>query len=221
MQLGTTPLVHVLGVDPTRPDVVFMSSLAANPPAGDRLYRSTDGGMTWTEVLAPSGAIVDLAIARAGIVVATLGGGAFFSGDGGATFSPMAAAPQLACVGQGDDGELYGCGANWQPDFKAVAKSADGASWDKVFRFVELAGPVECAPGTPQHDTCGGLWPALQAQFGSTGASSCVPLYDDTPPRKPSTGGCCDAGDGAPGQLVALGLLAAACGLVILRRRPR
>lgn len=81
-----------------------------------------------------------------------------------------------------DDG---GCGANWQPDNKAIAKSTDGTAWTKVFRFVELAGPVECPTGTPRHDTCGAQWPSLQQQFGSTGPTAC-----NAPPPPKTTGGC-------------------------------
>ena len=52
-------------------------------------------------------------------------------------------APQLACLAQRPDGTLLGCGANWEPDYKAVARSVDnGATWEKVWRFVEIAGAV-------------------------------------------------------------------------------
>jgi len=219
---GSTPLVHVLGVDHDNPDVVFMSSAGANSPSGDRLYRSTDGGMTWTEVLATTGPILDLAIGQAAAtLVATLGGGSFQSSDGGATFAPMTSPPQLACVGRRADGEIYGCGANWQPDNKAIARSSDGMTWEKVFRFVELAGPVECPAGTPQHDTCGSQWPSLQQQFAATGPTACnAPTPDQTPPRK-SAGGCCDASDGSAGELAAMGVFAAIGGAAILRRRRR
>ena len=44
VQFGATPIVYARAVDPTNADVVYMSSLDANPPAGDRLSRSTDGG---------------------------------------------------------------------------------------------------------------------------------------------------------------------------------
>jgi hypothetical protein len=208
---GAMPLVYVLGVDPANPDLVLMSSLGASP-AGDRLYRSSDGGTSWTEVLSTGSPIVDLAVEQTGnVLVATLATGSFESTDRGASFSAMTGTPQLACVGQRGDGTVFGCGANWEPDFKAVARSSDGASWNKVFRFVELAGPLDCPAGSAEHDVCGGQWPALQQQFGSTG-----PIADVTPPRK--SGGCCDAGASAD-QLGALATLAALCGAALLRRR--
>jgi len=150
------------------------------------------------------------------------GGGAFQSNNAGASFDALANAPQLACIGQREDGELFACGANWQPDFKAVAKSADAVEWNKVFRFVELAGPLECAAGTPQADMCGSLWPMVQEQFGTTGPGTCgvVEPTHDTPPSKPS-GGCCGASNGSVGQLGATALLVALCGAHTLRRRRR
>jgi hypothetical protein len=220
VQYDSTPLVLVVGVHPTNPDIVYMFSVRANPPSGDRLYRSTDGGMTWTEALATAAPILDVTVTRAGAVfVATLGGGSYQSSDG-ASFAAMAEAPQLACVGQRGDGALFGCGANWEPDFKAVARSNDGAVWDKVFRFVELAGPLQCPAGTAQHEMCEGMWPALQQQFGATGptcSSSPEPDVDARQDvRPPRSGGCCDA---APGELGPTIALAALCGAALRRRR--
>jgi hypothetical protein len=242
VRFGSTPLVYALGIDRSNPDLVLMSSAGANPPSGDRLYRSIDGGMTWAEVLATPGTLLDLAVAPSGVIMVATLGGAFQSIDNGATFSPMIDAPQLACIGQRDDGEIYGCGANWEPDEKAVASSRDGRTWDKAFRFADLAGPIECPADSPQHLQCDGMWPAVQVQFGATGPTSCGghPLYDDTPPPdatppsdatvsppadvappliKPQPGGCCDTASASSGQLGALGLLAAVCGAVLLRRR--
>ena len=218
---GTTPLVYVVGVDRANPDIVLMSSAGANPPGGDRLYRSLDGGMTWTDVLATTGPILDVAAAQTGnILVATLGG-SYQSSSDGAEFSPMTSSPQLACVGQRDDGAIFGCGANWEPDFKAVARSADGVCWDKTFRFVELAGPVECAAGTPQHDMCEALWPMVQEQFGTTGSGACGGSAAPSVCAPPAKSGCCDASDASLGELATMGALAALCCARTLRRRRR
>jgi photosystem II stability/assembly factor-like uncharacterized protein len=220
VMFAPVPLVLVVGVDRDNPDIVLLRSAGANPPQGDRLYRSTDGGVTWAEVLATAAPIADVAMTRAGgVLVATTGGGAFRSSDHGATFGELAGAPQLGCIGEAADGTLYGCGANWEPDFKAVARSSDGAAWSKVFRFVELAGPLDCPAGTAEHDVCGAQWPAVKEQFGATGASSCEPVLNDdvaAPAKKPGAG-CCDAGrtDG----FGALALVAALTGFGVLRRR--
>jgi hypothetical protein len=216
VRYGPTPIVLVVGVDRTNPDIVIMISTSGNRPEGDLLYRSTDGGVTWAEVLASPEPILDVTLTDAGgVLVATLGGATFQSTDHGASFAAMADTPQLACIGQRPDGSLYGCATNWEPDFKAVAQSADGTRWDKVFRFVDLAGPLDCPAGTAEHDACGGQWPALQQQFGAVGPTTgmCVaPMPDVTVPS--TKAGCCAVGHSSPGELGALGVLA----LLTLRR---
>jgi hypothetical protein len=223
VKFGMTPLMYVVGVDRTNPDIVYMSSFAANPPVGDRLYRSSDGGMTWTEVLATAAQILDLtAMPTGNLLVATSSGAAFESTDHGASFAAMSSAPQLACVGARDDGRVYGCAANWDPDEKAIAMTTDAQRWNKVFRFVELAGPLDCPEHTAEHDTCGDEWPAVKDQFGATGPTGtcAVPDSPDKPlPRK--TGGC-DAGDASVAQLGALGMFLVgwlAHGLRLRRRK--
>jgi len=212
---ASTPVILVKAVDATNPDIVYMTSIGANPPSGDRLYRSSDGGVTWTDVLDTSATIHDVVIKGQTVTVATqiqttqalMGGPPYQSSDGGATFTQLANAPQLACLAQRPDGTILGCGANWDPDYKAVARSIDnGATWTKVWRFVELAGAVQCPVGTVEHDTCDvTLWDCptcasdLKRQFGAKGPScgaSSTDVAGDATPKK--SGGCCDASTGAP-----------------------
>ncbi len=213
---GSTPLLYVTGIQPGTPTTTLVYSSGANPPGGDLLYRTIDGGATFQQVLATTDPIRDVLYRDAmTVLVATVAGGSFTSSDGGATFTPMANPPQLACLGQ-QGGTVYGCGANWQPDFMAVGKSTDAASWSKVFRFVELQGPLACPAGTAEHDVCAPMWPSLQQQFGATG-SVCNVAPGDAPPAPvvKKSAGCCDAGEGAPvGLAWAFGL-----GLWLTRRR--
>jgi hypothetical protein len=216
---ASTPVIRVKAVDPTNPDVVYLASEGSNEITGDRLYRSADGGMTWTEVLATTATIHDVVIRDAqNVIVSTqqktassiMGGPAYVSTDGGKSFNPLANAPQLACVAKRADGTLFGCAANWDPDFKAVAKSTDGgATWDKVWRFVEIAGAVQCADGTVQHDTCDvALWDCpscqtdLKRQFGAKGPSCGAAAADPPITQPPKKDGCCDAGTGAQASLL-------------------
>lgn len=229
----STPVVLVKAVDPANPDILYMTSVGANPPSGDRVYRSTDAGETWTEVLATTASVHDIVIVDAQKVVvvtqiitpqAVMGGPSYESTNGGTTFTETTGMPQLACLVKKPDGTLLGCGANWQPDYKAVARSSDGgATWEKVWRFVEIAGAVKCDPGTVQHDTCDvSLWDCpscmsdLKRQFGAKGPACGAP-GDETvvPPKKPA--GCCDAG--ASGPVAAT--WAIVVGALVLRRRRR
>lgn len=214
-ELSTSPLVLVEAVSPADPDVVFVRSLRAAPPGGDRLYRSEDAGETFTEVLVTTDGIRNV-VARAGgeVLVATVMGGLHRSTDGGRTFTSLPGAPQAACLGDRGD-QLFACGANWEPDLFALGRSPDGLAWTKVFRFVEMAGPLACPAGTVQHDQCEAVeWPAIREMFGVPAAMDAgidAPANDPPSPK-----GCCDASDGAP-PLVAIGVAAA----VLLRRRRR
>lgn len=214
-QLGNSPLILVDAVSPTDPDVVFVRSFRADPPTGDRLYRSTDAGASFTEVLATTDTIRNVVVRASGeVLVATVMGGIHRSADGGATFLPVAGAPQAACLGDRGD-ELFACGANWEPDLFSLGRSDDGTAWSKVFRFVEMAGPLQCPAGTVQHDTCEGLeWPAIREMFGVPQA---VDAGVDAPGPRPGPDGCCNASAGA----VPAGALALACGVLILRRRRK
>jgi hypothetical protein len=221
---GSTPLLLLEAVDPTNADIVFMISEGSFNSQGDRLYRSSDAGMTWIDVFDSAGPIKDVVIKDATTVFVTtmmqsgmtfIGGPAFRSGDGGMTFDPMAAAPQLACLGNSPSGDLIGCGANWQPDYEAVTRSTDvAATFAKVWRFVELAGPLKCPAGTAEYDMCDQeQWDSLKAQFAATGptcGSNIVPV-DDPPnsgdPSPKKSGGCCDSTP-APAGIMWIALLA-------------
>ena len=245
VQLGVTPLFLVAAVDPTNPDHLFAIATEANPPRGDRVYRSTDGGTTFTEVLATSEPVRDLVFRSSGtVLIATLASGTYESKPQGAPpFAkigearpnlPDATAPHHGCLAERPNGELVGCGANWQPDYMAVGKATSPLAWQKLFRFVELAGPLACAAGTTAATECDPQWPALSQQFGVTGppavcgASPDAPPLVDGPPRKTEASGCCETGSTSPGSaLLAFGVLAllrrgrrASSGCAASRRAP-
>jgi len=207
VQLGDMPIVTVAAVDATDPGHVFLVSVHANG-MGDRLYRSTDGGITFHEVLATAKPITNVVIRDALTVLVVSGEGTFRSNDGGAVFGAAATAPQLGCLGKRPDGTLVGCAANWDPDFMAIGRSDDASQWQKLFRFIELDGPLSCPPGTAGHDICDQqMWSGVREQFGATGPMCStatdlpVDLVDAVAPSRP--GGCCDAG----GSPIGLGLL--------------
>lgn len=213
--LGGSPLILVEAVSPTNPDLVFVRSVRAEAPARDKLYRSTDGGLHFTEVLTTDDAIRNVVIRASGdVLVATQTAGVFRSTDGGATFTPEPNPPQAACLGDRGD-QLFACGANWDPDLFSLGRSPDGAAWTKVFRFVEMAGPLACPAGTVQHDQCEVLqWPAIREQFG---IKPPVDAGVDAGGGHGSSDGCCDSGGAAASVLVVGGLAAAA----LLRRRTK
>lgn len=214
-QLGTSPLILVEAVAPTDRDVVYVRSVRAAPPAGDILYRSADGGDTFAEVLTTTDAIRNVVVRADGsVLVATIMGGVHRAPDGIA-FAPEPSPPQAACLGDRGDA-LFACGANWEPDLFSLGRSADGAAWTKVFRFVEMTGPLSCPAGTPQHDTCEALeWPAIREMFGVPAATDAG--VDAASPPGDEGHGCCDASAGA----VPAGAIALAVAVLLWRRRKR
>lgn len=213
VELGASPLIFVDAVAADDPDLVFLHSERAGSPARDRLYRSTDGGDHFAEVLATFDGIRDVVIRGDEVLVATKEDGLFRSVDRGATFAPIANSPQANCLGDRGDA-LFSCGANWEPDLFALGRSADAASWTKVFRFSEMVGPLSCPVGTVQHDRCEVQeWPMVRQQFG-------IPAPPDAgvDPPKPTPAGCCQGGPGTPGAPLGLAL---ATLVAVLRRRRR
>jgi photosystem II stability/assembly factor-like uncharacterized protein len=209
--LGTSPLLLVEEVAADDPQLVFVRSVRAVLPQGDKLYRSTDGGETFTEVLTTTDTIRNVVMrADDSVFVATQMGGIHKSVDSGQTFQKISDMPQAACLGDRGD-TLFACGANWEPDFFAIGRSADGSSWSRVFRYVEMKGPVACPVGTMQRDTCEALlWPSVAETFGIV-----QPGAEDVPRDPP--GGCCNA-QAAP-VTPAIGGLLIALGLVVRRRK--
>jgi MYXO-CTERM domain-containing protein len=209
IELGNAPLIRVEAVSPTSADTLFARSEGVRPPAGDLLYKSIDGGMRWSKVLETTDAIRGVVIrADRTIVVGTVRGGVYSSSDGGDTFAPVASPPEMACLAERSDATLLACGANWSPDNFALGRSSDGAAWTKVFRFVELKGPLAC----PARTVCDEQWPALQLQLGIPS-----PVVPDAPVATGDQGcdGCAASGAGA----AAVGAIALAMLIGARRRR--
>lgn len=218
--LAATPVIHVMAIDPANPDVLYLRSTAAVPPAGDKLYRSADGGATWAEVMSLAEPILGVNLHAGTVLVAAGMSGAYSSTDG-KVFAAVPDSPHLSCIDERGDGSVLACGANWEPDFFAAASSKDGRDWKKLIRFAEMTGPLSCPDGTVQRDTCElSMWPSMREQFGATGPGrSCPAVEEPAPPAKGTSGGCCDGGGGTGGAAAMLLALAGAAGL--LRRRAR
>jgi hypothetical protein len=199
--LGSTPIVLVAAVDPTAADTFYLISVGANPPAGDRLYRTTDGGATFADVLDATGAIHDVVIDRArGVLVSTFrhagttkAAGLAFRARDGITFAPFGDS-SLACLGVAADGALLGCTAT-----SLIRSTDDGRSWTELAKLGALAGPLACPAGTPEHDRCNAA--EIAALVGPSeracAADADAPIATPTAPRG------CDAGAGSS-WLVAL-----------------
>ncbi len=224
---GTVSDTSIVGIGRQNPDLVFAKVTYAlgNTTPADRIYRSTDAGATWTAVLTAPAALTAFEIRRDGTVIAATVSTAWSSNDSGATFTEFAPGLQVSCLKELEDGTLLACGQNYEPDFMAVASSTDARSWNKVFRFSEAAGPVDCAVGTLQCDTCQLLlWCGLREQLGIEADPTTCAL--DGPdgstcggPLPQEASGCCGVATG--GDEPPTTALLAALGALIWWRRPR
>lgn len=160
---------HVLGVDPTDPDRVFLRmTRRVTDEMPERLLLSEDGGETWT-LAASLLEITGLAISDDGQHV-WVGGwdGAFLRSDArGApgTFVPVATAPDLRvrCLSwrapRGSlPGELWVCVDDIVGNF-ALGRSTDlGATLEPVWGFEDASPDTGCPRCTPVGIVCPEYW---------------------------------------------------------------
>jgi hypothetical protein len=222
---GSTPIVLLAAVSPTDPNVLFAVSVDAGGPMKDKLYRSTNGGMSWSFVLDTRSSLRKVVFLADGSVLVASVMDVWQAPSPTGTFAPLTKQLEMACAAQREDGAIFGCGANWDPDNMALGTSAASpvGPWTKVFRFVDMAGPLACPTGTVQHDECQLVeWPTVKEQFGITD-----PMVDGapadaavtTPPRK--SGGCCDSGGSDGAATAVIVALAVVIGGLLVRRGKR
>ena len=165
----------IAAIDPANPDVVFLRITATGPTIGEAIYRTADfwtsapGGPTWTKVLEQPDRI-NAVLARAGgeVLAMTPTFGMFRSTDGGQTFAPLPGVMfDARCLVERPGGALWLCTNNVPPDSATLHRSTAGAAgpWTPALAFADLTGPVRCAAGTAQHDTCEAMWCGLKENF--------------------------------------------------------
>ena len=244
------PFFYLVGVSPTNPDVLFGRAEAVVPPIGDALYRSDDGGESWTKVLEFQQTMNAFVIRNDGQTViagstrpcageepSTDKGCVQISTAGGVEGSWEAAdaQPQMYCLGERSDGKLFSCGYNFAPDYFAVGSSDTGDSWDTVFRFAAFEdspgedAPLVCPSDTVQAQTCAAMqWPTTACLDLQLDLPMCV-RADAGPSAATDAGGdggdgdgggCCRASGAAPTGR-ALPALLLVIGLMWMRRRRR
>src|SRR5207237_7253095 len=135
--------------------------------------------------------------------------------------------PHINCLYENAAQEVWACTQNYgmpgvNSDGYGIMKTTDLATWTGVLKFQDIAGPIQCAPGTVQADQCvapykppdapimPSVWCCLVQQLGitSTAVDCTVPAYQcnmtlvdgaidagDTTHVTPPKG-CCDTGAG-------------------------
>ncbi|MCW5801261.1 MAG: hypothetical protein KIT31_02520 [Deltaproteobacteria bacterium] len=222
----TTPgsAIDFVGVAPGEPDVVYARVQQERDAASQGLYRSDDGGQTWTRILGSNESMSVLVRHNGDVVAATLRLGSQVSHDRGATWQPLASPPHIHCLAENSAGEVWACTQNYSvpavpADGFALMKTTDLATWAPVLELKDVQEPVACAPGTEQQRECEPLWCGVVEYLGikSPMAAQCAAPPVDAPPPPETKPGCCDAGSHPLAAAAPLALV----GLVLLRRRRR
>lgn len=222
--------IDIVGVSSTNPLHVFARVKLDDNAISSSIYESTNGGLTWTNILRKQGEISFLIRASGELVAGTQNQGSFKRAAGATEWTELTNAPHINCLTENAAGEVWACTQNYgipqvPMDGFGIMKSTDLVTWTGVLRFQDIYEPVACPEETLQYTKCdrppaiGGPlgWCGLCAQLGCDPKRECT-IEVDGPPIEKNGGGCCQsAGTSAP---AALGF-GALVGIVLLRRRRR
>jgi hypothetical protein len=148
-----------LSADPTSPQTLYFTILEGD---GDRLWRSTDGGATVTQLLklgateglmglafGPTAGTLYLAAVDLFPLAGQPPGQLYLSRDAGKTWLPPRPAPetgpQFACL-VADGARLYACstGQGRKEDLMLGYSDDEGTTWTTMTTLGSLAGPKSC-----------------------------------------------------------------------------
>lgn len=193
--------IEIVGISPTNPDVVFARVALEDNSITDAIYRSTDGGTSWTKLVSKRGQISFLVRSTGQLVMATQQVnpaselGAFVSSNNGDTWTALPDPPHISCLEENAAGEVWACTQNYgmpgvpSDGFGIMKSSGALATWTGVLHFQDIVGPLACAAGTVQKDTCDDkLWCGLCQQIGCDPKRDCpTGMVVDAPPDAGTT----------------------------------
>ena len=226
MQLGAitasqSSAIEIAGISKTDPLTVYARVTLADGVVGDALYRSSDAGQTWKQILAMHDQLRAFVVrANGDLVAGTPALGTQVSHDRGGTWIPLVNPPHVNCLVENAAGEVWACTRNYGTgqvpfDGFGIMKTTDLATWTGVLRFQDILAPVDCPAGTVQKDRCETTtWCTLRSQLGITSTViDCPAAADATAPMKT---GCCETSPSSAPDALLLGL-----GISLLVLRPR
>jgi uncharacterized protein (TIGR03382 family) len=244
--VSSNSTIDIVGIDPTDANTIYVNVTYVTGSSGDSIFRSTDGGATWKQILAKDSKFgLSFLVRYDGTCVAgTRELGAWKSTDcktaTNPTWTPLTTAPHIGCLYENSAHEVWACTQqtasiqlNISEDGYGIMKSTDLATWTGVLKYPDIQAPVACAVGTVQNDQCierymdmQSPWCCLVPQLGitstaidCTGPRGCFNNTIDMAPdgmQKPPPG-CCDAGSGSSAMLGSLVVV----GLLSRRRKHR
>ena len=233
--------IEIVGISKLNVDHVYARVTYQNVNTiSDAIYRTTNGGTSWTKIREAQDELAFVVRANGDLVVGGKNTGVFVSRtpSNGAVWDALTGAPHVNCLVENAAGEVWACTQNFgspqvPADGAGIMKSTDLATWTPVLRFQDILGPAECAAGTLQQDVCvsppppsASPWCGLKNQFGIPNNPTNCPAVFDAPPDagggdntvKVPDPGCCDNNAGGSPAGLALGALVA---MLLVRPRRR
>lgn len=228
-------VIEIAGISKTDANLLYARVTLSDNSISDAIYRSTNGGTSWTKIIEKAGALSFVARASGQLVAGTQAVGTFQVMDPGAAtasttirdgFAEVTGAPHINCLSENAAGEVWACTQNYgsptvpKDDF-GIMKTTNLASWTGVLKFQNLVAPSTCTAGSIQKERCDALlWCGLCSQLGCDAKRDCAVAPQDGAPDglivDPPKKGCCQAGNNDIPGLLIIGM---AVGVVLLRRR--
>lgn len=238
-------VIQIMGISPVDVNTLYVKVTLETGNDGDSIYKSTNGGTSWTKILSKNSRFGLAFLVRydGTCVAGTRELGAWKSTGCDTTWTDLTSAPHIGCLYENSAHEVWACTQNTavqqlglDADGYGLMKSTDLTTWTGVLKYEDIKQPVDCAVGTIQQDRCverymdeQSPWCCLVPQLGITstaidcsGARGCFAQVDgalDAPTTKPPPKGCCETGTSG-GPAMFLSTLVAA-GLLRRRRRSK
>ena len=201
-------------VDPSNDQIAV---LLESGPEGDTMWRTEDGGLSFTSPLQTDVRLYRVLRRPDGTLWVGTEGGAWVSRDDAATWSLDVTAPGMTCFAERDDALFVGTAQVHDPGGVVVSRDA-GTTWQTVLEYVEAEAPLSCH-GPAEEAVCGGArWLLQCVEFSEWGLPDerldrCISGEDEPEPEpepEPGSGAGCGCRTGAPSMTLwlVLGLLA-------------
>ena len=234
-EFGSQPNLVIEGVDPNNSEIVYVRSAFSLDNSGDSIFRSADGGQSFTKVLQATCTLQAFTIGQdssvhVGSVTPCAGPCELSSEDelgcveSSATgladsFVSRPNPPGMNCVGESPhDNNLYSCGNAFGPEEFILGQSSDnGQSWTKFMDNANIVGPLDCLD-----PSCEDNWMATCEFIGKcdegtgSGGDDAGGDTDTGSGGDDDSSGFCNSSSGGWSLALVLGAF-----MVFLRRRKR
>lgn len=194
--------LYVAAIDPSDHDVVYLrGSLAPSSGKSTAIFRSTDGGASYEELLRTTGPALGFAVSSDGatVWVGSTTEGLQRSSDGGDSFA-LVDPGQVRCL-RHHEGALYVCGGPPQGS-PMLGRSTDGGQRvEALVASCELDGALACGDPSSPVSACAASWPQVESILPCIAetTSSSVGAGGSGPGASSSTAGGAAAAGGAGG----------------------